>query len=108
MQQWQVNFQAIFAPGFWSKWMVPEKWFTHWGFEPLSTQSWVFCLNHKTTATRQILAQSLFLYNSYPFWKIGDLAGCCRQVAVVQRWSSTQVWLYSLLQKQNFCKVSKR
>ncbi len=26
MQQCQVNFPSIFAPGYWSKWMVPEKW----------------------------------------------------------------------------------
>jgi hypothetical protein len=27
-------------------------------------------------------------------WKIGAQAGRCRQVAVVQRWQLTQVWLY--------------
>ena len=34
------------APGFWSKWMVPEKWSPQWGFEPTTSQSWDFCLNH--------------------------------------------------------------
>ena len=42
MQQCQVNFHLIFAPGFWSKWMVPEKWSPQWGGlnpQPLSCES---------------------------------------------------------------------
>jgi hypothetical protein len=30
----------------------------------------------------------------FQFWKIGDQAGHCRQVVVVQRWLLTQVWLH--------------
>ncbi len=48
MQQCQVGWNiplSLFAPGFWSKWMVPEKWSPQWGFEPMNSQSWVFCLN---------------------------------------------------------------
>jgi len=44
LQQCQVNFHSIFTPGFWSKWMVPEKWSPQCGFEPMTFQSWVFCL----------------------------------------------------------------
>ncbi len=33
MQQCQVNFYSILAPGFWSKWMMPEKWSAQKGFE---------------------------------------------------------------------------
>ena len=49
MQQCQVDWNIplfLFAPGFWSKWMVPEKWSSQRGFEPTTTQSWVLCLNH--------------------------------------------------------------
>ena len=31
LQQCQVNFHSIFAPGYWSKWMVHEKWSPQWG-----------------------------------------------------------------------------
>ncbi len=50
MQQCQVNFNSIFNFQFssmlWSKWMVQENWSPQWGFEPTTSQSWVFCLNH--------------------------------------------------------------
>jgi hypothetical protein len=46
IQQCQVNWHSIFAPGFWSKCMVPEKWSPQLGFELTTSQSWVFCLNH--------------------------------------------------------------
>ena len=41
MQQCQVNFQPIFAPGFWSKWMVPENGLLSGGLypRPLSHES---------------------------------------------------------------------
>jgi hypothetical protein len=46
MQQCQVNFHSIFASMLWSEWMVHEKWSPQWGFEPRTSQSWVFYLNH--------------------------------------------------------------
>ncbi len=39
MQQCQVKFHSIFASMLWSKWMLHEN-----GFEPTTSQSWVFCL----------------------------------------------------------------
>ncbi len=51
MQQCLVNFRSIFAPGFWSKWMVYEKCSTQWRFEYTISQSWVFCLHYKSAAT---------------------------------------------------------
>ncbi len=46
MEQCQVNVHSIFTSMLWSKWMVHEKWSPQWGFEPATSQSWVFCLNH--------------------------------------------------------------
>ncbi len=34
MQQCQVNFHSIITSGFWSKWMVSEKWSPQWGLNP--------------------------------------------------------------------------
>ncbi len=45
----------------------------------------------------QRLRQRCSVYSyCYQIWKIGAQAGRCRQVAVVQRWSLTQVWLYTI------------
>ena len=46
MQQCHFNFYPSFASILWSKWMVHEKWSPQWGFEPTTSQSWDFCLNH--------------------------------------------------------------
>ena len=42
MQQCQVGWYiplSLFAPGFWSKWMVHEKWSPQRGFEPTTSQA---------------------------------------------------------------------
>ncbi len=63
MQKCQVGWNiplSLFAPGFWSKWMVPVKWSPQWGFKLTTSQLWVYCLNHyapnlkKTTVFQQM------------------------------------------------------
>ncbi len=61
MQQCQVNFQPSFAPGFWSKWMVPEKWSPQWGVEPTTSQ---YEFSVLTTRPR-LLVSNFFQPNSY-------------------------------------------
>jgi hypothetical protein len=85
MQQCHVNFHSIFAPGFWSKWMVPEKWSPQWGFEPTTSKSWVFCLNHLTMATRL----HEFVYHSLD-------AKCCFIILLQYKFISL-VCVFSLL-----------
>ncbi len=42
----RLEFFNNFCSKSWTKWMVPEKWFLQWWFEPRTSCSWVFCLNH--------------------------------------------------------------
>jgi hypothetical protein len=79
MQQWQVNFQSIFAPDYWSKWLVPEKWSIQWGFEPTTSHE-----SSALTTRLRLLAKSLlkvcFYIIAIHFEKLGIW------LVVVDRW----------------------
>jgi hypothetical protein len=60
LQQCQVNFHSIIASMLWSKWMVHEKWSPQWGFEPTTSQSWVFS-SALTTRPRLVYQVKIFV-----------------------------------------------
>jgi hypothetical protein len=65
VQLCQVNFYSNFAPGFWSKWMVHEKWFPQCGFETLNPQPLSYEPSALTTRPR-ILALKLRILKYQP------------------------------------------